>query len=476
MMPLDARLANSTAAPAPVDSAPVASTRPPHTSALLRAYLPPFVFLAYTAFFITGFGTGLGALQPAPIYLFLCLVLLTLQEGLSVDRALTHVAYIFISSSFAIAYAGELVFHLPKLDFTRNPMTYIMLNIVLLAIFLVDLVNRRRQRMLTLEAGPNIGVYATIASDFAAAALFLFIAALLLDLLGSQTVLQHLGLPTHPPYVIVDLNSTLHLTLRSPLNQLEGLDFLLGLVCAAGAGVFAVVAGTLAPVGEEGEGTEARRVRELLRVTLEQSIFAIRMVLSPLIWLIPAFAVAFFAQVMARYFQQSAATKGSFLDLLNPFSLSSRASFGMGMLAVLLALLAVLGMLLAVALTEQSRHVFRRTLRVVETLGRGISLSLAFFMYTLALVNIVVVLLGVTTAKPFQVGLPGLLLLIVGIGWVIGEARSDATHPHDGGDDDGEGVDELMILPAEVIPQPRRPAPITEPVIVPVKTPRQEQL
>src|SRR5579862_8799841 len=194
--------ATSQTATAVATARPVALGQPSHTTALLRAYLPPFVFLAYTAFFITGFGSGLGALQPIPIYLFLCLVLLTLQEGISADRALTHVAYVFAASSFAIAYAGELVFRIPKLDFTRNPTTYLMLNVVLLAIFLVDLVNRRRQARLTREGGPVIGVYSTIASDFAAAALFLFLAALLLDLLGSQTVLQHLGLPTHPPYVI----------------------------------------------------------------------------------------------------------------------------------------------------------------------------------------------------------------------------------------------------------------------------------
>src|SRR5690349_12143171 len=107
------------------------NSRPAHPSAALRSYLPPFVFLAYTAFFVTGFGTGLGALQPVPIYLFLCLVLLTLQENLSADRALAHVAYVFVSSAFAILYAGEIVFRVPKLDFTRNPMTYILLNAVL---------------------------------------------------------------------------------------------------------------------------------------------------------------------------------------------------------------------------------------------------------------------------------------------------------------------------------------------------------
>lgn len=410
--------------------------RPAHPSAPLRSYLPPFVVLAYTAFFVTGFAPGLGVLQPVPLYLFLCLVLLTLQEALSADRALAHVAYIFVSSAFAVAYAGEIVFRIPKLDFTRNPWTYIILNAVLVAIFVFDLVNRRRRqalarrlaRDLVPEASPALNPYAMLASDCAAAALFFFVAALLLDFLGGQVVFRQLGLPLHAPYVIVDLNALLHTSLHAPINLLDGLDFVLGLAATAATGIFLVAAGTALSTTDENDPTEERlALRALLRLAFEQAMFAIRMVLSPLVWLIPAFALAVFAQQMTRYFQLCAAAPGSFLDLLNPLSATGRANFDLGMSVLLLAILAVLGMLLAVAVTEQSQHVFRRTLRVVETLGRGISLSLAFFMYTLALVNIVVVLLGITKVKPFQVGLPGLLLLLVGIGWVIAEVRSDAT-------------------------------------------------
>lgn len=417
--------------------------RPAHPSAALRSYLPPFVFLAYTAFFVTGFGAGLGVLQPVPLYLFLCLVLLTLQENLSADRALAHVTYVFVSSAFAVVYAGEIVFHIPKLDFTRNPMTYILLNAVLVAIFLFDLVNRRRQHAITRRAGGELSPlspYATIASDFAAAAIFFFVAAFLLDLLGSQVVLQRLGLPVHTPYVIVDLNTTLHLSLHSPINLLDGLDFVLGLAATAGAGVFLVIAGTMLPTADEEGATEAMRIERLIRVAAEQAIYAMRMVLSPLIWLIPAFCLALFSLQMTRYFQLSAAAKGGFLDLLNPLSATSRANFDLGMECLLLAVLAFLAMLLAVAVTEQSQHVFRRTLHVVITLGRGISLSLAFFMYTLALVNVVVVLLGITKVKPFQVGMAGLLLLLVGIGWVIGEARRDAARPRTSGHEGGPTV------------------------------------
>lgn len=399
-------------------------SRPAHPSAPFRSYLPLFVFLAYTAFLITGFGLGLGALQPIPIYLFLCLLLLTLQETLSSDRSLVHVTYIFLTSAFAVVYAGELVFGVRQLDFTRNPMTYIVLNAALAGIFLVDLVSRRRPWAAQNPEAVPLGTYATVASDFGAAAVFFFVSALLLDLLGSRQVLQRLGLPAGEPYVVVDLNAALHLSLSSPVNRLEGLDFVLGLAALAGAGVFLVIAGTLLPASEEsGDGPAFPR---LARDASEQALFGLRMVLSPLVWLIPAFCAAFFAQQMTRYFRIAAQAKGSFLDLINPFSATSLANLDLGLSAALLVILAFGGMLFAVFVTEQSQRIFQRTVEAVLTLGRGIMLSLTFFLYTLAIINILVVLLGITEVKPFQVGLPGLLALLVGIVWVISESRRDA--------------------------------------------------
>src|SRR5262249_64082 len=92
------------------------AVRAPHPSARLRSSLPLFVFLAYTAFFLTGFGSQLGALRPVPIYVFLCLLLLTVQENIAADRSPGHFLYIFLTSSFAIVYAGEVVFGIPALD------------------------------------------------------------------------------------------------------------------------------------------------------------------------------------------------------------------------------------------------------------------------------------------------------------------------------------------------------------------------
>jgi hypothetical protein len=407
-------------------------SRPAHPSAPLRSYLPLFVFLAYTAFLISGFGLGLGALQPVPIYVFYCLVLLTLQETLAADRSLAHTSYVFISSVFAVLYAGEVVFQLPHLDFTRNPMTYILLNAVLAGVFVYDLLNRRLRRSGERAGDTPLDRYASIASDFGAAAVFFFVAALLLDLLGHRTVLQWLGLSTNKPYVVVDLNAALHLSLQGVVSQLQGLDFVLGLVALAGAGVFLVIAGTLLPASEAADpqhggadGEVPFPLRRMVRAAAAEAVYALRTVMGPLVWLVPAFCAALFAQVMTHYFRVAAFAPGGWLNLINPFSPIDVANFVVGLWAALLAILAGYGMLFAVVVTEQSPRVFRGTVDAILTLGRGVTLSLAFFMATLSTVNILVVLLGISDVKPFQFGLPGVLALFLGIIWVVGESRNE---------------------------------------------------
>jgi hypothetical protein len=211
----------------------------------------------------------------------------------------------------------------------------------------------------------------------------------------------------------------------------------LGLAALAGAGVFLVIAGTLVPASEgSGDGPVFAR---LSRDASEQALFGLRMVLSPLVWLIPAFCSALFAQQMTRYFRVAAGAKGGFLDLINPFSASSLANLDLGLSAALLVILAFGGMLFAVFITEQSQRIFQRTVEAVLTLGRGIMLSLTFFFYTLAIINILAVLLGITEVKPFQVGLPALLALIVGVAWVIGESRRDTRRSRLGLPRDAQG-------------------------------------
>jgi hypothetical protein len=424
--------------PAPAQNAQFTTQytpRPAHPSSHWRSYLPLFVILAYTAFLVTGFGTGLGTLQPLPVYAFICLVLLTLQESIAADRSFAHFLYISISAIFAVLYAGAVMFGTRALDFTRNPLTYFVLNAVLFVVFVADVTSRRVQRSRKARAvadgeptGLTAASYGATAADFGAAAVFFLVSALLLDLLGNQFVLQRLGVTIgHPPYVVVDLNQLFHLNLRAPVNLLEGMDLVLGLAATAGASVFLVVAGVLLPSGDEAGASNAPLFPSVVRVALSQALYGLRLVLTPLIWLIPAFSVAFFAQQVTRYFNLAAKTPGSWLELLNPFSPTSRANLELGLSTFAFGLVAWCAMLVAVALMEQDHTVVPRALRMYLALGRSIALTLAFFMYTLTLVNVVVVLLGITEAKPFQVGLPSLLALLIGILWLIYESASDRS-------------------------------------------------
>src|SRR5262249_34834434 len=98
----------------PQDAPPTAAREPvvgtPHPQAVARSYAPILVLLAYTASLITAFGASLGKWQPVPIYIFCALLLLTLQETIAAHRSHGRFIYIFLTSTFAVLFAGDAVF------------------------------------------------------------------------------------------------------------------------------------------------------------------------------------------------------------------------------------------------------------------------------------------------------------------------------------------------------------------------------
>lgn len=393
----------------------------------VRGYLPVLVFLAFAAFLLTGFGAGLGALQPIPVYLFLCLVLLTLQAEIGEQQTPTRALYTFLTSSFAVLYAGEVVYGIKQVNFTRNPATYVTLNAILLTVFLADVLVRRSRVDRPTTPSARYGRWAVEAG---ALAVFFSITAFLLDLLGGQVVLQRLGFRIGKPYVTVDLNQMFHLSLGSPANMLEGLNLVLGICATALALGLLVVAGVLLPSPNNGseEVEVARSVWAILRSGVVRVLFSLRMVAGPLIWMVPAFSLAIFARQVAYYFNASARTPSTIVDLFNPFSRVSRANYGMGLTTLVLGLVAVVAVLLAVALMEQDSRLIGRTLRMFGAIARSVALTLALFMYSLAALNAAALLLGITKVAPFQVGAPGLLALLLGAGIVMYEV-SRAPRP-----------------------------------------------
>jgi hypothetical protein len=393
------------------------------------AYLPMMVFLAFAAFLLSGFGAGLGALQPIPVYLFLCLALLTIQEHIAENRSFAHRAYVFLASSFAVIYAGELMFAVRPLDFTRQPMTYVMAEAVLLVVFLGDTIAHHRQRP---QASTPSGRFGLWAIDAAATAVFFYGSAFLLDLLGGQAALQFFGLRIGKSYVVIDLNALFQLHLASPANRLEGLSLVLALAMSAVALGLLTMAGVVLPPTEL-ETAHADGLRSFWQILWDgvgQVLAALRLVIGPLIWLIPAFSVAAFAGHVTQYFNASARLTSTILDLFNPLSETSRANISLGINTLLLGLAAIDTMIVAVAALEENPAIIRHTLATFRDAARAIALTWALFMYSLAAINAVAILLDVTKAAPFQVGAPGLLALLIGAGFLAYEGAQVAwPHP-----------------------------------------------
>jgi hypothetical protein len=98
---------------------------------------------------------------------------------------------------------------------------------------------------------------------------------------------------------------------------------------------------------------------------------------------------------------------------------------------------------------EANPAVIGHTLVTLRDTARSIALTWALFMYSLAAINAVVILLGVTKAAPFQVGAPGLLALLVGIAVLAYESAQVARPP----------------APVPVIPAiPAAPRPLAQPL------------
>jgi hypothetical protein len=409
-------------------------TTPPISN--LWTLLPVFVLLAYIAFLLTGFARSLGAVQAVPVYLFFCLVLLTLQEAVSTDRTVWRFVYVLVTSVFTVAYAGEFVFNVHTLDFTRNPATYVLGEAMLLVAFAIDMAGRSRRHM-RVRAGSSVDAeqraisrFGAVATDLAGLSAFFFGSAFLLDLLGGQTVLHALGIHLGPPYVVVNLDRIFHLSWGSPVNLLPGLALVLGLAAAGAALMLLVMAGALLPSADDAARAATQRsFGQTLHATLVQVLGSLRLVLSPLVWLIPAFALAKFAQQTALYFNLAAKARSRVVDLFNPFSPTGVNYWRTGVGTLLLGLVAVAAMIVAVVVIEQEPAVVQRTLHEFRLAGRSIALTWAFFMYSLALLNAVAVLLGITKAEPFQVGAPGLIALLVGVTVLMYESRQVSHQP-----------------------------------------------
>jgi hypothetical protein len=207
--------------------------------------------------------------------------------------------------------------------------------------------------------------------------------------------------------------------LPNHLGRLEVLDvgiavfaMAISLLLLVIVGALTLSASTASATGEERFGVALRRI---LWEATDQTFLSLRLVLSPLIWLIPAFSIGFFSQNILSYLQLSARdTNAQIVDLFNPFSHDSLTNLPLLGIVLLLGALAIGAVIFSVAVVEHDGKVILNTLHIFRVAGRIAGLTLGFFLYSLAFLNAAAILFLGTKVEPFQIGAGGLLALLVG--------------------------------------------------------------
>jgi hypothetical protein len=387
-----------------------------------RGWFPVIGLLLYVAFITAGFGARLGAWRPIPLYVFFGFLIFLLQANLIRRRSVGAIAYTAFATIFALVFAADVVFNTSATGhFTRSPITYLIINVLLLVALLYDIVARRTGS----RQAARMGFFSplALAVDFSELAIVMYVAALLVNLL-------RLG---SPPFIVINLNQTLGLHLPDRIANLQDLDAGIALSATALMLLFLGIVGGVAsgqPALDFGQSavTNVQGVLgHVLRTTWSGVSRSLRLVLGPLIYVGAGLSVALLAQQIVEFFQQ-AQQSSNLIDLLNPFGATSQARYPQGLLTVLLTAIAVLTIILAVALVEQNATVLRRTIALLLRAGQTTALTLAFFMFSLAFLNAALIFFGVTRLEPFQVSAPALVALVVAGGFMLlGTRRAGQT-------------------------------------------------
>jgi hypothetical protein len=385
-----------TATSAETKTRPGTSARPATRVSAAGVSFPLVALLGYVAFLIAGFGTGLQAWRPIPLYVFFGVLIFLFQARLIQTRSVARLIYTALASIFALLYAADVAFNTSGTwHFTRAPLTYIVINFLLFAVLIYDAVARRRD-------GSGRLTPATLATDFAELAILSYVAATLVNLLRAG----------HPPYVVIDLNQTLGLHLPARIHTLQDFDSALALAATALTLLFLGIVGgsAQAPAAGRAEGSFAETLARIGQTTLREVSVSLRLVLGPLIYVSAALASAYLARQITQFFA-SAQQSPEVFDLLNPFSPMSVARYQQGLVTLGLTGVSVAATVLSVALVEQNLRVIRESLRVVARAGQTMALTLAFFIFSLAFLNAVLIFVGLTKLEPFQVSAFALLAL-----------------------------------------------------------------
>jgi hypothetical protein len=342
--------------------------------------------------------------------------LLSLQLLLSRNRTPSRVAYVIFTSVFALVFAADITLNNASHGhWTREPLTYIILNALLYVVFIYDAIRRRVD---PASLGPtaadmaNQNIYSVLAGDFAGLAFLGFISE------GLLVLLSNLGIVT------VNLNSVLGLHLTSSIALLPDLNKVVALAAAAVTLLLLGIVGVLASAAGDQRGqlpqggqnvqtvrTFGEAIVHIVSAALGPVLLSLRLVLGPLIWLGSAISISFAALKMTQYLNASAQSTGNVLALLNPFSETSIARYDLGLQSAGLILLAIATVIASLALVEHDTEIIGNLFQILGIFGRTVALTLAIFTFSLALVNAVVNLVTPVKNEPFQVGAFTLLAL-----------------------------------------------------------------
>ena len=368
-----------------------------------RVAIPVLVVLGYVAFILAGYNPfgfpfvrGSEALA-LPLYLYFALVLLTFEIAIAEPGTWGLQIYVTLTSALTLGFVANIAFFSASTDLAHNPTTYVVINVAAAFVFIYGLITQQmtasRRTTPGDEAAP--GGYSRVATALIGLALLGFLFWGLLAFIEEQ------------------------LGVRVPISGLESigvttlgdLDRDIGLLALFLALVVIVIVGLFS-----GGHAFLTSLRNILGSAVEESGYALRFVLSPFIWIVPAVSLAIFSrQVTQTLVDASANTTGPVWELFNPFSPASQSNYVAALTNLALGALAVFAVILAVAVLEYSRPAITRALQIIAGTGRALGVVLILFLLSLAVLNALLILTNISLARPFQLGATSLVALVTAI-------------------------------------------------------------
>jgi hypothetical protein len=264
-------------------------------------------------------------------------LLIWFQSSLDIRRSAWHIVNILLVTGFALAFAADVVFHTGTgWHFTQDPRTYIALNAALYLVYLVEMVRTRLSIGTVRPTSSSSGATSTMAAfatDFGGLAL----ALLAFGLVSGEAAVE------------------------------SGSDAQLPPATRMGASL-----------------------RQILATAGDELTFTIRWAFGPLIWLLTTFSLAYLAKIITDYLNTSS-TSTRVVDLFNPFSITSQGRYWEGLLSIELMVVAAGATITCIALIEHRVATIERALQIVRQSSQIIILSFAFFTFSLAAINALVV-------------------------------------------------------------------------------------